>query len=316
MVAKYFNSKYPIMEAAMTRVSDLNLALACRDAGIYPSLVLSDYIIDGVDPADRLEAVNLLLTEYVKSTGDGDVVFGAFPEELVDKKFIKIIKSLNISHLEISISNPVVQNSDQNKNNEIYRRVEKYLAPTKLLLRRRSVFSQIQNNGSAYCLKGSDAAGVSSSEFTTKELFIKQKELTPGARLIPYGGIGTPEQVAFYINNGAVAIAVGTLLAASKESNLSLATKQAMVSAKKEDLIRLPDTNQLALILGDEDTVKNNKLPEDWNREHSLQAGVNGTGGHIYVSQVVENITEIKSVKEIVEYLVRDVRPDSLFDSK
>jgi NAD(P)H-dependent flavin oxidoreductase YrpB (nitropropane dioxygenase family) len=156
----------------------------------------------------------------------------------------------------------------------------------------------------AYCLKGSDSAGSSGDTYTTWGLFREQRKLTPNAVMIPYGGVGTAEQVCNYINLGATAVGVGTLFAASQESNLSSAAKQAMVAAP--GVTQIPDTKQNALILGNLDTVLADKIAEgDWNRERSLATGLhgNGTEGHIYAGAGVSYVTEIRSVKEIVEYL-------------
>ena len=61
---KFFNSKYPIIEACMYGGSDLNLALACWNAGIYPSLLIPDVLNQYTVNYDLLGET---LTEYKKA---------------------------------------------------------------------------------------------------------------------------------------------------------------------------------------------------------------------------------------------------------
>jgi NAD(P)H-dependent flavin oxidoreductase YrpB (nitropropane dioxygenase family) len=139
---------------------------------------------------------------------------------------------------------------------------------------------------------------------TLFDLFDQQKKLTPNAVLIASGGISTPEQVSEFITKGATAVCIGTLLAASKESSLSAEAKNAIVNCKKEDIIKFNDTKQNTLILGNIDEIENDT--SDKNRTNTLKKGIHGDGksGHIYVGSGVDQITSIKTVKEIVEHLV------------
>ena len=113
-------------------------------------------------------------------------------------------------------------------------------------------------------------------------------------------------EVKEYIELGAECVAVGTLLAASKESCLSDELKNTMIQVNSLSLIRMPDTDQNALILGDKEEVFNSPSR---NRQDSLMDGLYGDGktGHIYVGKSIDYVTEIRSVKEIVEGLVKDL---------
>lgn len=322
MNSKFFTSKYPIVEASMYGGSDLPLAIACWDAGIFPSIYVHSMIKDDT----YTDKVNDTLKEFIATTGSGNIVFGIEFDDLFNTSLVKVLKSHKVSHLEVL---PILRgntrdNSEAEWLEKNYGRrnvmdaVMKILAPIKIM-RRKTMFTSSSDNywnpfgqyaknnpmDYAYCVKGSDSAGWT-GESTTAEMFATQKHLTPDAIVIPYGGVGTPEQVASYINNGATAVAVGTLLAASKESTLSVETKLAMISSKKDSITKLGDTGQNSLILGNKESVIQDRETSGWNRSKSLNIGLRGDGksGHIYVGSAIDHITEIKSVKEIVEYLV------------
>jgi len=311
---KYFNSRYPIVEAAMNQVSDLPLALACWEAGITPSLVVSEFVQFEVTEKNY-DRVNTLLKEFRHAAGSSDLVFSIGVEHFFDRTLMRILKDHQVSHLEVyAINNPRDTLNDWerikiklgNNYTTVMNGMLKYVSPMRVMYRRRN--PEISLFDFAYCLKGSDSAGSSGDNYTTWELFQAQKKLTPSAVLIPYGGVGTAEQVRDYVNLGAAAVGVGTLFAASHESNLSPAAKQSMILA--QSTTRLPDTKQNALILGDLDTVVNDKIADgDWNRERSLTTGIQGDGtvGHIYAGAGVKHITKIQSVKEIVEYLTSEL---------
>jgi len=311
-----FNSRYPIVEAVMNGGSSLPLALACWEAGIFPSLYLNIY--DIATKQVNYDLLDSTIGEFVKATGTTDVLLATDIFRLSDPTSLKIYKKHKITHIEI-----LAESLEQRKklgisNSEINRLIQNYsvivkgarilLQPTCIVQR----VNTVQENPHNFILgmKGSEAAGLNSKTFTTSELFEQQKLATPNSLLMPYGGIGTPSQVADYIKRGATAVVVGTLFAASKESTLSLEVKQKMVSTQTQDLIKLPDTGQQALILGNIDSVLNDKInPVDWNRQRSLETGLTGNAqvGHMYLGSAIEYVTEIKSVKEIVEYLVSEL---------
>ena len=62
----------------------------------------------------------------------------------------------------------------------------------------------------------------------------------------------------------------------------------------------MPDTDQNTLILGDKEEVLNTS---GRNRQDSLSEGLYGDGktGHMYAGKSIDHVTEIRSVKEIVE---------------
>jgi len=289
--------------------STLPLALACREAGVFPSLWPD--IWNPVTRENNYDLLNSVLTEYVKSTGTTDLLLGLSIHRIADPIALKIVKSHKISHIEFLEGAPEIESQlntetqiEFNKKfNVSFLKAKEILNKTKFI--RRTYFPRIDPVSNVYALKGSDSAGLNGQKYSTKELFLKQQELTPDAILIPYGGIGTPNQVAEFISLGAEVVAVGTLFAASQESSLPIAVKQKIVNTKQKDLTKIPDTGQNSLLLGNQEEILQDKVGDyDWNRQQSLNKGLStGTHGLLYLGSAVDEVNEIRTVKEIVEYL-------------
>jgi NAD(P)H-dependent flavin oxidoreductase YrpB (nitropropane dioxygenase family) len=154
-----------------------------------------------------------------------------------------------------------------------------------------------------FCIKGAESAGFG-SHYPVKETFLKQRELTPNASLIPYGGVGTAEQVKEYMDLGAEMVAVGTVLALSSEGSMSDRTKQAAVAAKSKDLVEFThsfggaDRKQSALQFGEY------LGPDDPNGTIGLVRGLSGKdNSHVYFGHGIDHVTEILPCKEIIQNL-------------
>ena len=306
MSDKFFSSRYPILAALMVGVSDLNFAIACQQSGIFPSLIVTE---DSNAYPDKL---NQALKDFYQATGTRNINVGSHFDFLYDPKLVSVLKSNQVSHIEFYAPHPITFGDIGERKKRIGE--EKY---TELC---RKSFIDLQNNNvkimrrrittiadklpyDAYCLKGSDGAGYS-GKLTTMEFFKQQHISTPNKILIPASGIGTAKQVREYIDLGASAVAIGSRLAASIESNLSIETKKKMIKATSKDIVTMPDTGQQALVFGNVDEIIASK---ERNRQSSLMSGINGTGGHIYAGPSLEYITEILTLKEIVLDLVSDL---------
>ena len=281
----------------MNIASDLNLAAAVSVAGAMPSLMINWK--KGTRTDFDYDLFNYTLQEFVKLTGNGHCVLQLDYPDLRDPIVIQLIEKYKISHVELfgHMQYPLDRKQEEfelvlNSYQEQYNRLKK----TARIITR--IFTPSNGKGiDCYALKGSDSAGCVGS-LSVKDLFLAQHTLTPDIPLIAYGGIGTPSDVAWYLSQGVAGVAVGTLFAASKESCLSLETKQAMVNASSGSLTKL-NTNQQALVMG---TVSN-----DLNHKESLQAGIQGLGGLIYAGSSIDHVTDIRSVQSIVDYLVSDI---------
>lgn len=296
MNKKFSPSKYPIVEAIMNPVSDLNLAISVSDAGCLPSL-LSPSISQELDE---------LLTEYYKSVGNMNinVSFSISSKDIIG--MCKVITKHKPSHIEL-ISSMLEENYKESdlillNSKKIQNILSMIGVHTKVLMRTPIPFNDsILFDG--YCIKGSDSAGKR-GDYTVQDLFNIQKTKSPNKFLIPYGGVKSPQDVKRYLDNGASAVAVGTLFAASKESCLSNEVKQKMIESTSKDLTK-SDINQSQLVLGNYEKI----VGDDANRSKLLKKSLtgDGTSGFIYASGAIDAITEIKTVKEIVEYLTKDL---------
>jgi len=299
--------------AAMNRVSTLPLALACWDAGVFPSLMVPFQIDDfqtDMSPEERRDAINQTLFEFKKITGNCDVVVGLSYGELDDAATMKLIQDHQVSHVELfNVADKTrLYHPMKDKYQKLYEPWFAKKLKTYGSIRFMERCRQLTNStlGTAICLHGSDGAGGTNLELTTQQMFDQQQQLTPGAVVIPYGGVGTPKQVAYYLGAGAAAVAVGTLFAATQESPLSEATKYAMISASADSVTRMPDSNQNMLPLGALNNIIDSKRQSGANRDGSLHTGIYGDGtvGHIYAGCGIQHVDRIRTVKETVEYLL------------
>lgn len=286
------------MCAVMNQVSDLNLALAVHEAGAMPSL-----IVPGNNRADKMQ---IALKEFVKSTGHANIVLHLDYNDLINLEIVRLVKEHQVSHVELfgklDASGMTTQEEFEHvMSSRIYSNGLKFIQSTSKTIIRILTPSNASNVG-AYAIKGSDSAGFGGNLSVT-DLFDQQQQRTPSIPLIPYGGVGTPAQVASYMKRGAAGVAVGTLFAAAKESCLAESTKQQMISANTKSLTKFASSQQ-ALILGEQDQVHADQTP---NRQNSLEAGVAGQGGLVYAGSAIDYVTEIRTVKQVVEYLTQDL---------
>ena len=290
----FFPSRWPIMCAVMNSVSDLTLASAVHSAGAMPSLMI------------KWTAHDLLhdqLKEFVRLNGDGNCVLQLGYKDLTDSIVLSLVEQYQISHVELFGLIGIPNHKMQAEFDTVMKQ-PKYLEGYQRLKNNRRILTRIFTPSSgqgidAYALKGAESAGFGSN-ISVKDLFSQQQAQTPDISLIPYGGIGTPEQVAWYIKHGAAGVAVGTLFAATQESCLSFETKTAMVKASSQDLRKL-NTFQQALVLGD---ISQDNAP---NRQYSLDQGIAGHGGLVYAGTAIDHVTKIRTVQEVVNYLTSEL---------
>jgi NAD(P)H-dependent flavin oxidoreductase YrpB (nitropropane dioxygenase family) len=308
-----FKSKYPILEACMNKGSTLPLAIAVYQAGGYPSLCSWTY--DG-----DYDALQSDLDKFVKITQSNriHISFDINPKTN-PADCHRIVRSHCLPTIEIIYGKGNMASPDTYRISE--QQIIDMLQPvhemgTKIFKRiyepdDPSVMTRHFIDG--FCIKGNESAGLSST-LSIKETFLKQRELTPTAYLIPYGGIGLPSQVKEYVDLGCEMVGVGTALALSKESSIKHESKLAAIRSKKDQLIQFERRFTL------EDSVLVRKQtalqfvpygePDDSNGTKGLVSGVwdtNSNQGHVYLGHAVDTITEILPCKQIIRNLVADL---------
>jgi NAD(P)H-dependent flavin oxidoreductase YrpB (nitropropane dioxygenase family) len=295
-------TKYPLMAAAMNQVSDVNLAIAVREAGGLPSISIFNY-------ADHDNNVDYSLLEeeilkYINATGDGLLVLSGDPA-VIDIKLIELLQKYSISHIELipdyeHIKKPWLRSVLADNLLKIQSLGIKIIL--KVVVYHEDIrYWSVWNNKKVdiICVKGPLGAGrVTTNNIDLVEL--TKQATTSGIPVIAVGGISTAEQVSVLLEAGAAAVGIGTLFAASAESCLSTEAKQKLVSASYNDLSKLPtiDLSQNALVITDSDPT------DTVNNSIGLIHGVTtGTSGHIFAGKSIDNITQIDSVKNIIERL-------------
>ena len=305
---KFFPSKLPIVQAYMHGCSNLELALAVNEAGGFPSL--------GVDQTDTfdnyLDQLDHVFTEFRLCTGHANFLTLISNVHLDNARLIKLLYKFKVSHIDLIGSDGIGQQtllSEYSKiiNHPLKLAGLKHLKSfSKILVRIFSVndvalYTNQYIDG--FLIKGSDSAGKTGS-ISVQACFDQLKKQYPDYALIPMGGISTSEQVQYYINNGAAAVAIGSALAVSNESCLSQLAKEKIIASSKKNITQFADTKQNALVIDLEPSA-------DSNRSDSLYQGIQkGTTGHLYVGHGIDNIHSVRSAQDIIQDLAKDLKPN------
>lgn len=279
-------SKYPIVAMAMNRVSDIALAKAVDAAGAVASLSVFNYDQNG------LAGLKQDLDEF----GHGKIVISLGVTELINPKILNTLLEYKIEFIElIPDTNGEFSVTDQKK-------IDKDTALKTLKSNGVKIFvkcigeDEIDISATAIIIKGNDGAGR--GIFPTKKLFEYIRNKYPTLNVIVSGGVGTADDVKFYMDNGALAVGIGTLLAASQESKISIETKLKMVAATVKDLSDFTSgAKQRSLIFSE--------VADDYNHTIGLSKGIHTpTIGHVFAGNGIDHVTEIKPVADIINALV------------
>ena len=302
-MSKIFQGQYPILEACMNKGSTVELAVAVHNAGGYPSLCSWTY-------NGKSDLMQRDLDRFVETTGSNRIHLSFELHEYSTSIVHNIIKSYAIPTIEIIYGDKNTFRPTRSES-ELTEDLIELLQPIKNMGTK--IFKRMYDNVDqatmdqhlldGFCIKGAESAGFT-SHTPIKELFLRQRELTPGAMLIPYGGIGAAKQVKEYIDLGAEIVAVGTLLALSIESPMSTETKLSAIKAQSKDLKEFAHTvgnverKQTAL------QFKPYRGPDDANGTMGLIRGLRGKEtGHVYLGHGIDHVTQLRSCKEIIQDL-------------
>jgi NAD(P)H-dependent flavin oxidoreductase YrpB (nitropropane dioxygenase family) len=300
-----FKCKYPIAVMAMNKVSDVPLAIAVRRAGCLPSLSIFNYFtrIGVIDP----QLLDKDIEQYANAVGDTSILISVDIGNLLDLPgLVDVLLARQVGAVEIIL--------DDAHENAAYRR--RVVLP--------QVIKRLQENGSmvftktllpmdvmvgadGIILKGPDGAGRGNvSGETLEQLFDKYLTNFPMHRVITSGGVGTSEQLKYYMDRGAFGVGIGTMFAVSAESKISTETKLKLVASGAADVKRLDNgktdsDSQNAIVFAE--TPGDNS-----NNTRGLMAGIKSpTSGHVFMGKGIEHATEILTCEQIVARLVKDI---------
>lgn len=339
MKQKIFDSKYPILECCMNRGSTLELALAVHNAGAYPSLCSWTYTEYPRSSALNTAALRKDLSTFVNKTKSNKIHISfeleEFSSDSREREFdwnnfrenIKLchdmIREFAIPTVEIIYGNSNSPRPAHFIGPNVDDRLLELVQPlhdmgTKIFNRTYDIVSEETRKKFLFdglCVKGTDSAGFGGTKYSVKELFLLQKQITPDAYIIPYGGIGGSAQVKEYIELGADVVAVGSMFAFSKESPIKESTKNIVVQSTSKDLQKFHHSFDV-----NNNTVhrKQSMIPldtqfnetDDANHTRSLISGLykSGNVGHVYIGNSINYINEILPVNTIVQNLIADLR--------
>lgn len=297
----YNLTTYPIACMAMNRVSDLKLALAVRQGGGLPSLSIFNYYSFKTG-SRKIDCESLLadLIEYKKQVGDLNILLSFGVAEFLSPEVFSIVET----HLPCAVE-LIIEPQDSEKLNELFEKTNA-LRQRGCLLFKKSLGAgdteHIIEQFDGIVLKGNEGAGtvVKEQTATLESNFKRVQDKFPGKLIIPNGGIGTAEQVKYYLDAGAYAVGIGTLFAAAEESAVSATTKQKMIEASAADLEKTTSGAHQQGLFFSKPFEK-----DSFNNTQSLISGVKtGTSGHILAGKGIDHISAILPAAEIIKRLI------------
>lgn len=288
----------------MNKGSTVELAIAVHNAGGYPSLCSWTY-------NSTIDRMKKDLDIFVESTGSNHIHLSFELHEYPSSVIQDLILSYKIPTVELIYGDKNIlrpTKSDRDLTNDVIKLLDPIKsAGTKVFKR---IYDPVDPDLmtahllDGFCIKGAESAGFT-SQTPVKELFLTQRELTPQALLIPYGGVGTAAQVKDYIDLGAEIVAVGTVLALSREGPLSDKTKQTVINKQSSDLVQF--THKLDNIERKQNVLQFEEYqgPDDDNRTIGLVRGIHGKQtGHVYLGHGIDHVHDIKSCQQIIKELM------------
>jgi NAD(P)H-dependent flavin oxidoreductase YrpB (nitropropane dioxygenase family) len=280
----------------MNRGSTLPLALAVHRAGAYASL-------SGWTYNRQWHLMQQDVQDFIRITGSNQLLVNFDLKELTNPVQMMVIVAKNqLPAVEISAESF----TSQDQLNECMFKFVRPLHQAGVQVFRRiyRVLEQTEYDQqflTGLMIKGQESAGHR-GQHPVREMMIRQRAATPGALLVPYGGVGCAAQVREYMDMGAEIVAVGTALAFSAESTIKAESKKWVVDHNSSDLTVF-DNKRNALEIA---PYTGPKFRNDENRTAGLVAGLydqSRTDGHLMVGHSIDHIHAIRPVADIVRDL-------------
>lgn len=286
----FFGCRYPILAAPMNQVSDANLAVACYNANIFPSLSAYSYRNDNYKI--NYEGLEHEIKQFQDKTGSDKILVSVAYSHLLSDMFFDLAINNNIKFLEIIPNEKIMDDVEISL-------FSKYSEHGVKLLSKIMSADAVKPKADAIMFKGKNGAGRGLDLVDEDKELAEIRNNFPSLPVIMSGGIGTKDDVIKYLNLGCMAVAVGTLLAASEESCLSKETKFKMIESSWKDVTKLENGAQ-------QNGIVFSKIEkDDFNNTLSLTFGIKDPRkGHVFAGKGIDHIKSILPVKDIVQLLV------------
>jgi nitronate monooxygenase len=315
---EFLGYENPIICLPMNRVSNIDLAIAVAKAGCLPSIIMVAYSADEGKIFREKKFVRDMM-KFKMIVGNCNIIVSMtdFFLEAHYERMFKMIEFFSITHIEIL---PYYGNQMRNLKRDKRLKEDSYDLKSYInnLVKIKTTGCKIIVKCLAYpiepisetlaknkvidaiivkCAKG--AGKVSPFYEDLIELIIKAKKRYPTVHIIASGGVSTSKDIRNCLEAGATAVGIGTMFALSKESKVDAETKQALISKTSKDITAIGKSGLgLNAIV-----IKEHDGPDDDNFSQSLEIGVRGAGGHLYIGHGINQVNEILSVSDIVKRL-------------
>jgi NAD(P)H-dependent flavin oxidoreductase YrpB (nitropropane dioxygenase family) len=281
----------------MNQVSDARLAIAVHEAGAFPSLSIPNYVRDG---RFDLAGFRKELQAYKDATASDNLLLSVGSSLLLKDAVMRPFLDLGFRHVELfhwASTEPgwpaVLERS---------RRLAEAFG-VRFVFKVSTGHVTKELDYPAIVLRGPEGAGRSAEDAPPlDEAFAFCRRQLPATKLIVSGGIATAAQVRDHLDRGAMAVAIGSLFAAARESSVSDEVKRKIVASTAADLRREGASHLQGLFTQVVDG-------DSRNLTRTLAAGVRHAGeGGIFMGRGIDQITEILPVREIVRRLAADLQ--------
>jgi hypothetical protein len=272
----------------MNHVSDLKLAIAAYDAGIFPSLVITNIAPEGIKHTENE------LKAFKEYTGSCNLIIALTPR-FFTPSVIQLILDYKVSHLEFfeKLQDKDIPMLNFLRKNNI-RIIEKYLTSKDV------IDSDIIPYIDIIDLKSSDGASrIVDTDENLMQRYQTVRKKYPMMPLILTGGISTPEQIKELIDAGATAVSLGTVFALSEESSIHHEKKKYLINSSYLDITKVKAGGE------DQNAIVFSTTPDtDNNNSVGLIVGrTTADRGLLFAGKGIDNIHSIKSVSTIVKEL-------------
>lgn len=295
---------FPIICSAMNGVSDVNLAIAIKNAGVVPSMIFDHRFKDAKQLAQELNTFR----EYTSSS---ECIISGAQTMLLNTDFISVIDHFKVTHIEILNPSFLIDLKllEQIKKTNVKVIIKESAVYEYNIEKYKDVFNLLDG----IILKNGKGAGLNfEHQESDIEQINKTKNLLPHLNIIMSGGIGNSKDISDMLKKGVDYVGVGTLFALSVESSIPNEIKQNIISNKhyfRKLVSKKISTDNIRAIFNcvifDEECLKIN---DDNNNTQKLLLGLKQPNkGLVYMGEGLSQVNNILNVKTIVNNLTGDL---------